>query len=785
MKKSSKLLLTLSLMGLGVTALASCESSFTNPITGDKVAFDGDESASLEYSITNTTADYAYLDGLPEKGEAGKSYTFRVSLKPGYHFNDKITITARDEDVAVTQEGDKYTFVMPSADILIRVDCGQTNFTITNKSYFVEGVYLDDESEEPTKVTSAIAGTPLKFEAVADIDFSFTKVTINGKVATVGEDGYYHFNMPVRPVVIDSDKNAIAYDVNFVTELKQSTVSVYKLVKNETEGEASTKVVVEEAIKGETIYVEFTTEIEHMEYGLTVKTAVDEGETPEELKVTPVGETGKIFSFTMISSDIEIEVKEDDRTLYYNSTVVNKAWKGVNVYGSSTTGPTTKTYDKLSYEASFKTDGTVKSGSNDGTWAITEEGKADILIHYSTSSDKNVKAAWTANIMAIQYTNNTSWLDAYFCLADDTHELHYFGFDSKYRLAWIEDDEGNITESIVIVGEEAYINPTIVLDDEAGTAAKGSDITTTASFIVKEGDTEILKVSSAKGTVTREIKTSLAQYVSCEFFDADGNAITSGTYNKTVTIKPSLDAEAPSKYALRTPVVTDKYGNSLTVKTVTTDDGVTYTFTMPITEVTVTIDLKDNEKYKDYSALGSYYAFEFWATSHQDKDSDDLSSTPKYQIKQDGTLSNNSNDYEITEMTNDDEGKIEAVSSTGSKSEYYFSNGLLVTPYSSSWNDVWLGTRIPEGHTKDEYACQIHYGENNGIKSSWAVSVFFGEELFGSVFCFEGQVYMGVTFTFDEGSTRISETSSYHVVKGGVTLFDVKNNVFTKASTAA
>lgn len=783
MKKSSKLLLTLSLMGLGVTALASCESSFTNPITGDKVAFDGDESTSLEYSITNTTADYAYLDGLPEKGEAGKSYTFRVSLKPGYHFNDKVTITAGDENVAVTQEGDKYTFVMPSADILIRVDCGQTNFTITNKSYFVEGVYLDDESEEPTKVTSAIAGTPLKFEAVADIDFSFTKVTINGKVATVGEDGYYHFNMPVRPVVIDSDKNAIAYDVNFVTELKQSTVSVYKLVESETEGEAPTKVAVEKAIKGETIYVEFTAEIEHMEYGLTVKTAVDESETPEELKVTPVGETGKIFSFTMISSDIEIEVKEDDRTLYYTSPITGKTWKGANI--DKNVAPTTKKYSEFysSTVSTFEIDGSMKTCSYSGKWTPTEEGKANLEVALG-SAIKNTKAAWTTNILAIQFTPNASWLDAYFCLADDTHELHYYSFDDSYRVVWIQDEEGNITESIVIKGQEVYLNPTIKLEDEEGTAAKGDDINATSNFSIYDGEALIVKVESGVGVITSNITVTPSEYVDCKVLDADGNEITSSANKKKVTLQPRLKEGTPSRYSLRTPVVKDASGAAISVTSVANGDDTDYTFTMPVSDVTITIDTKDAEKYKGYSALGDYYAYNLYGSRSGDQTASILSTEVKFKIAEDGTLTNGSSSNEISEMTNANDGMIKAVSSTGSESEFYFGDGIIVTPFNSSWNDVWVGVRVPEGHTKNEFTNNVHY-RNNGTISSWAMSVFFGDDLLGSVFCFEGQMYTGVAFTFDEGSTRISETSSYHVVKDGVTLFDVKNNVFTKAGTAA
>ncbi len=774
MKKSSKLLLTLSLMGLGVTALASCSSSFVNPFTGDGLAFDGEtesnEGTVTTYSIENVAAEYAYLDGLPEKGEAGKAYSFRVTLKPGYHFNDKVTVYCGENTIDVTQEGDTYTFVMPEGDVEVVVDVGQTNFTITNDCYFVSEVLLDDEAGN-TAVTSAFAGTPLKFEAVADIDFSFTEVTINGVVAEEGDDGFYHFVMPVRPVKIASDKNAISYDVAFKTELKNSTVAVYKDVE--------TKEEITEAIKGETIYVEFATESEHMQYTLTAKTVVEEGETATELKVTPVDESGKLFSFTMISDNIDIEVVEDDRTLYFESSVVGKTWNCQNVYGSSG-DPSSRTYSQMStYSAKLNSDGTAKAGSNKGTWKISKEGEAEVYVP-SGSTTKTLKAVWTDNIIGIQYAGTTpSWKDAYFGVADDTYAIHYFVFDSSYRIVWIEDSESAIVESMVIIGEEIYVNPTIVLNDEEGTAAKGSDITKTSSFIVKDGEDEILRVDNAKATVTSAITTKLAEYVSCEIFDADGNAVTSGVYGKKITIKPSLSEDAPSSLVIKTPVVTDKYGNKISLSTVSGADGeIGYTFTMPMTATKIAIDTKDTSVFINHSALGTYYSYEMWSTSSADRDYTSFST--EIIVKEDGTVTKGGYSFEISEISEGDEGTFKAVSSTGTEYDYCYSNGIIVTPYSSFWNDIWVGVRLPEGHEKSEISNNVHYGENNGTKSSWAMTLFLGDEVFGSVFCFEGEMYMGVSFVFDEGSTRINSTSSYHVVKDGVTLFDVSNNVFTK-----
>ncbi len=785
MKKSSKLLLTLSLMGLGFTTLASCSSPLTNPFTGEGFIIEGGEGSGetevTTYKIINASSDCAYLDGLPEKGEAGKSYSFRVSLKPGYHFNDKVTITYGETTVAVSQEGDTYTFVMPEADISISVDVGQTDFTITNDCYFVKGVFLDDE-EGTTEVKSAVAGTLLKFEAVADVDFSFTEVTINGKAIEEDEDGYYHFSMPARPVIISSDKNAIAYDVSLKTELTLSTVAIYK--------DAETKEAITSAIKGDKIYVELSSEIEHISYSISAKTA---GEDGKDVKVEKEGETGNLFSFTMVSDDIEVSIIEKDMTLFYTTTVTNKAWKGIEVYGSSKDGVHEYAYgvkDQLTAEQSFSVDGTMTTNENPATWEPTSASHANCIYTYrsSWSGDKELpfEAVWTDNILAVQWRNVNSttavsaWNDSYFCLADDTYTLHTYAFNDYYRFAWIQDADGNIIENILIKETETYINLTVKKED--GTVAVGSDIVAGASLGFYEGEREIMKVASDKAVITSAITTVLDEHVECAILDADGNEVTTGINGKKITIQPRLAEGTPERYALKAPVVKDANGKVISTTKVTNGDDLDYTFTMPTTAVTITVDTKDAEKFAGYAALGDYKVYNIYNSNSGDKDfSDDT--TYDASIQKDGTFDLRGTAYEILSMDNASVGVAKVENSSHEEGNVYFGDNLLLTafrPYESTYQDAYLGVKVPEGHELSEITNQVHY-KNAGTLSCWAASYFCGEDLIGSVFVYNGkEVYMGVTFTFDEGSTRVSSTSSYHVVKDGVTLFDVSNDTFTK-----
>ena len=83
-----------------------------------------------------------------------------------------------------------------------------------NKKNKIDLINLDDNNEEEVNIRSATAGTALKFEVVHNDDFHFSKITMNNIELEEGEDGYYHFVMPSKPVVLSSDKLETYYNFN-------------------------------------------------------------------------------------------------------------------------------------------------------------------------------------------------------------------------------------------------------------------------------------------------------------------------------------------------------------------------------------------------------------------------------------------------------------------------------------------------------------------------------------------------------------------------------------------
>lgn len=777
MKKSSKLLLVLSLLGLGSGVLASCGTGANNAIPAGKVNEGAETNAS--YNIINASSEAAYLDGLPEKGVAHQSYSFRVSLKPGYHFNDKITITSGETTVSYTFKDSYYTFEMPEAEVAITVDVGKTDFTIKSTSYFVSNVYLDQEGEENVIARSALPGTALKFEAHADEDFEFTTITMNGKALEEGDDGFYHFSMPTRPAIISSDKVAVKYNVTMTSELALSTATIYT--------DTETKTAITQAVKDEKVYIAFTPKAEDasVKYEVSVKTLVGEGETSKELTVTKEEGAENTFSFSMVSKNVEISVKETDLSLYKKSALINKAWKGVDLSREGEFG--SKSYSELNTPlVSFAEDGTGSMKNYSTEEAITWE---PTTTHGARVTNKKVvsEAIATEHILAMQYPltyKAPSWEDTNYYIADDTYDLHYFTFNAVNhdRLVWVEDANHNIVEN-VFIHDNAY-RTGVTIKKADGSLALGTDVTESSHFVIYDGETKLVDIAAGKIAVENTITVEPVQYVNCEVKNAAGEAITSSINGATVTIHVSLAEGAPENLGIRKPVVKDS--SDYNVQVIKVDDE-TYTFVMPEKAVTITNSTVDFSAYKGYAALGSYVSYNFYNNKGSDQDfSTNKPNIVRWDFNAAGEATKDSTNYTISSLENTPEGDM-VLSNVNASGETQtttikYSNGLMVTPFSfggTNWGDVYIGIRLPAGKVEEDVKVQAHYITSAGSSSIWAVSFLVSDELFGSIFCYKGEIFMGVTFTYEEGSTRIGEDSSYHVVKDGVTLFDVVNGTTT------
>lgn len=787
MKKNTKLLLTLTLVG---TTLFSCSSSVT-PINGAKQENQQTEVVET-FNIVNSTSEYAYLDGLPEKGEVGKTYSFRVSLKPGYHFNDKVTINCGDAIVDATFENGLYSFVMPNGDITISLDVGVTDFTITNTSMFIEKVLLDDNNEEEVNIRSATAGTALKFEVIYNDDFHFSKISMNNTELEEGEDGYYHFVMPSRPVVLSSDKLETYYNLNLKSELTLSSLKMYTDEEEKTE--------TKKAYKGQKVYMDLSYLSEatkKVAYTFDVNTTSEDDADKANLEVKQV-ETTNVYYFEMISSDIDINITEKDCTKLIGHTLVNKNWKTWNLsdpssYWSSPNVIDTKEYTfMLSKEITFTEDGDGKYGAYALSWNVTDSDNF-ALIDYSGGSSTNVnnkKVYFTNHLILTTYSDYNSSIDDFSDLYVGTYSsdyaVHSYIFNKQYRIIWIEDKESNILENIMVINnKDVYTNLNFKNDDNNDIL--GSDITVGSKFNVYDGDKLLGQVNNNDFLKVQNLKMITDENTEVVIKDKNGNNITSSLAGETVYVYPKLKDNVGENIALRDiKVVSDS--KFISVSKVEGQENV-YSFVVPNAETKINVLSMNSIKYQDYPVLGKYITYNLsngYKSADMDYSSSSLYKTT-FEFFANESIEKIKSSYSssttesliITSLENVEQGKM-AINNYDVDGELYFANGLMVTPYSvgkSSYMDVYIGIRVPEGKDETKVKTQVHF---NYQEKFWAISFYLEDELFGSIFNYnDNNIYTGVEFTFEEGSTRINSTASYHVVKDGVTLFDVNKDKVT------
>lgn len=782
MKKNAKILLTLSLLG---TTLFACNSI---PLVNQRAEVKQEDAKT--FAITNESSDVTTLVGLPTSGVAGEEYSFIVSLKPGYHFNDKLTIKSGEENVAFTIKDGKYTFIMPEGAVSIKLDTAATEFTIYSTSMFVDHVLLDSENEEDQlvgNVRSTLPGTKLKFELKNSINYYCSKVMVNGvEVQESEEDGFYHFTMPARPVKITTDQ--IAKDYNITVDQTALKISTMKMFTN-----LETKEEITKAHKGQKVYFEFAYDVTKVDYKFNVEYEAngkdDDGTDFKKgtLEVTQVEGNNKLYCFEMVSSKVKVSITaEKDCTKYVGHSLVNN-WKvfEVDEYSSSTKGNKLITfkYDNDSKDnVVFKDngEGILNASYNTNkelTWDFDTE-KATLSYGYSSTKD----VYYTDHLITFPYSS--SWDDAYFGITSDAYDIHVFKY-GKYRIAWLEDESKNIVESLFLHEGGVYTNVTIKKQD--GTTALGSDITLEAeNLTIYKGEKLVGKVSKAVGKIVNDIVVDKSECLDVTVTPEGSDvAKLNGDNGEKMTLKISLKENAPAGTTIFEP--TAKYMRISYSGTKSLDDMKltkvadaenTYKFTMPSSEIFIYVYASTPNKEQNYSQLGTYKAFTL-NTSRNEQEI--TSSSYDYILNGDGIIrkknSSSESTYLITSIENKAEGEIK-FKDCNNENTLYYSDGLLVTNYhtkNTDLSEIYCGVRLAEGETFKAFS----HNKIDDDKTNWAISIFVNDTLKGNIFCFNGKIYFGVTFTFDEGSTKVDSKSSYHVYKGETLLFDVVNDQVT------
>lgn len=567
------------------------------------------------FTLTNGSADKVVLTNLPEKALPGESITFGVTLLPGYYLENGVKVlNDAGEEIESHDNGDyTYTFTMPAGNVTITINTGITDFTISKDQELIGDILMED-SEDTTDTFSAVPGTKLKFQAQETVDTSFSAIYVDGVVVTKGEDDYYHFVMPHHPVVISAERAPREYSISANTS--SLTLSTLKMYTN-----AETKAEVTNAHKGQTVYLEFASDKAHVKYFITVKTSDN-----DSLEVTP-STSSNVFTFVMVSSNITIEIQEEDYSKYYGYYVTDKAWKFTQFGSYSSASTDTLNYTSLEKSLAFESNGSGTWDESSFTWTQEADGTSGAVVasletSWGGSYEKTFYYTENLVVMNPSTYSSSSWYQVGVGTWNADTTIHALALDDAgTRLFYTVDENDAIKESIVINNSTVTMNPTIYKDDSKTTLAKGSELSLTSNFYVSLSADSGFGISNGKvvKAYSLGVGEGSSEQITVVYKNASGQAITEAKNGDTVTVCFTLNEEAiAAGLSIDTPTITvdDRWAKA-TLTPVEGEEN-TYTFVMPAANVTVKALTFNPNLYQGYAVLGRYAGFELYGTAPKD-----------------------------------------------------------------------------------------------------------------------------------------------------------------------
>ena len=718
-------------------------------------------SAKTYYTLTNASSDYVVLAGLPNKALENEIVSFGLTLLPGYYFVGTLTITdGANQKVNYTADNYVYTFTMPASNVVIAVETGVNDYTIARDDDFIDKVVLDEEEATDEDVFSATPGTKLKFQTHESVDYSFTKVFIDGVEVVKAADEYYHFVMPHHPVHITTDKANRVYSITTnADELALSTCVMYK--------DEITKAPITSAIKGERVYLSFAYDVQLVKYDIVVTDA--EGNS---LEVTQVdGED--TFYFDMISSNITVQITEDNYSLYYGYYVTNKQYKTWNLYQSSNNFYS-KTYADLNSTGFvFESNGRGLKGAAGFDWSIASDGTSGyITAHVDNTSVSTVREFYyTPHLILTKFddTPSATWKDAFVGTWDENTIIKAIAFNEDDRLIWVEGEDGSLAEKLLVRDDKVYTDFSVYKDEAKETLAKGEDITTESTYYI-DSDTISFKVSAGEVKQNYNILVNQVDKATATVTNESGTEIAAAENGQKVIVSVEMLPGVDESITIKGILVRTTSGSQVSATAVAGETN-KWSFTMPMSAVTINIDLNDPNKYVGHPALGKYVGYNIYSRNSSDIDfSTSTVNKLRYEITSAGKfIQNESTSTDVSYIDSTERGILTVGSRTWS-----YGGGVIAAPYSDSKGDSYIAVRIPDGYTMDDLFVKVLYLSSPLV---YAVEFHFGGQFSTGLFVADDTYYCGVTFSYDGDMDRVGSEGTFHVHLDDTIIYDVINGV--------
>jgi hypothetical protein len=536
------------------TVTAGSEYTFTMPASDVTVAVTLVDT----YAVTVEQTDDATVTTDVSTAVAGDTVTVNIAdVASGMQFSAISVTDAAGNTVAVSEvtAGSEYTFTMPDGGVTVTVTFVDT-YSVT--------VAQTDDATVTTNVSAAVAGATVTVN-IADVASgkqvdSVSVATADGIEVMVLEatpGSVYTFTMPAGSVTVT---------VTFV--------DTYSVTIAQTD-DATVTTDVSTAVAGDTVTVDIT-DVASGKLFSTISVTDASGNAVAVSEVT----AGSVYTFTMPDSDVTVTVTISDIQIIIigtHSVTVNSV-DGATVTSSASSAASGnaititvsdvasgKTVNSIVVtDASGNAVEVIQQSTTDNTWQYTFTMPDSDVTVTVTISDIQIIIIGAHNVTVDSVSDATVTTSASSAVAGNTVTITISDITSGKTVGSVAvtDASGNAVEVTQQSTTDSTRQYTFTMPD--------SDVTVTVTI----SDIQIIIISPYQITVSSTNGATVT---------ADSTAYSGST--ATVEI-----SDIESGAVFDSIAVTDSSGNAVSTTEVTA--GEKYTFTMPSSDVTVTVTLK-------------------------------------------------------------------------------------------------------------------------------------------------------------------------------------------------
>ena len=313
------------------------------------------------------------------------------------------------------------------------------------------------------------------------------------------------------------------------------------------------------------------------------------------------------------------------------------------------------------------------------------------------------------------------------------------------------------------------IKKVIVKDEAKETLAKGEDITTESTYYINS-DTISFKVSAGEVKQNYNILVNQVDNATATVTNESGTEIAAAENGQKVIVSVEMLPGVDESITIKGILVRTTSGSQVSATAVAGETN-KWSFTMPMSAVTINIDLNDPNKYVGHPALGKYVGYNIYSRNSSDIDfSTSTVNKLRYEITSAGKfIQNESTSTDVSYIDSTERGILTVGSRTWS-----YGGGVIAAPYSDSKGDSYIAVRIPDGYTMDDLFVKVLYLSSPLV---YAVEFHFGGQFSTGLFVADDTYYCGVTFSYDGDMDRVGSEGTFHVHLDDTIIYDVTNGV--------